>query len=517
MSFIATIINQRYYNDIIEASNGFFLAVADEIDLHKITNLVNSSSIVKFKVCKRFGICKNKSVSEIDEYFNSFKKLNQYAIKKEVSKYLKIPIISRVLNVYGNSKIINCDLEMQIEIDISSMLSNLFFQILNLYEQISILDKVESNKRILTYYIKASFVVDGILKEFKILDVVKDIPEARVPRDGIRLSANLVPVIKLQDLPYYANRFMNRYDIDGIVNVDEVVDKMGLTIIDAFTLKPVNGNKIKGLVCISSGIVEVEGCTLNVHEGTILIDKNLKDKSIGSYRFVVLHECIHYDLHKEFLIIRKQLMDINNENNNYDEFDAPKAIVDDIIKNNNQYSCESKIEWQANNIAGRVLVPSEMLISELAKKYEEYDYFNSNNKDRILKIIASDLAKFFGASKEEICIRMKQTSFFIGDIDLAPYETHELFPEEKEEIYNNDLTFRQLIDNGKVVYINNRCIINNEKYFDNGAITLYGKSHPNESMIFFNKSTGYDSYADDELFCTKSHKKLVYNVKDTKL
>lgn len=511
MSFISTVINHRYYSDIIEASNGFFLTVADEIDLHKITNLVKFSPNIKFKVCERFGICKGKDTNEIDAYFSSFKKLNQYSIKDEVSKYLKVPKINRVLNIYGNRKIINCDLEMQIDIDTSSMLSNLFYQVLNPYKQISVIEREDSKLKTLTYYIKASFVVDGIFKEFKVLDVVRDMPEARVPKDGIRLSANLVPVIKTVDLPYYVNRFMNKYDIDGIVDIDDVVDKMGLTIIDAFTLKPVKGNRIKGLVCISNGTVEVEECTLNVHEGTILIDKSLKDKSLGSYRFVVLHECVHYDLHKEFLTVRKQLMDINAESNNY-EMDIPRAIIDDIVKNDNQYSCESKVEWQANNIAGRVLVPSEMLVSELSKKYEEYDYFNADNKESILRVIASDLADLFGASKEEICIRMKQVSFFINDIDLAPYETPALFPEEKEEIYNTDVTFRQLIDDNKVVYVDNRCVINNDKYFNNGSITFYGRKHPNESMIFFKKNTNYDSYADDELYYVKPTKKLVDNI-----
>ena len=511
MSFISTVINHRYYSDIIEASNGFFLTVSDEIDLHKITNLVKFSPNIKFKVCERFGICKGKDTNEIDAYFSSFKKLNQYSIKDEVSKYLKVPKINRVLNIYGNRKIINCDIEMQIDIDTSSMLSNLFYQVLNPYKQMSVIEREDSKLKTLTYYIKASFVVDGIFKEFKVLDVVRDMPEARVPKDGIRLSANLVPVIKSVDLPYYVNRFMNKYDIDGIVDVDDVVDKMGLTIIDAFTLKPVKGNRIKGLVCISNGTVEVEECTLNVHEGTILIDKSLKDKSLGSYRFVVLHECVHYDLHKEFLTVRKQLMDINAESSNY-ETDTPRAIIDDIVKNDNQYSCESKVEWQANNIAGRVLVPSEMLVSELSKKYEEYDYFNADNKESILRVIASDLAELFGASKEEICIRMKQVSFFTNDIDLAPYETPALFPEEKEEIYNTDVTFRQLIDDNKVVYVDNRCVINNDKYFNNGSITFYGRKHPNESMIFFKKNTSYDSYADDELYYVKPTKKLVDNI-----
>ena len=84
MSFISTVINHRYYSDIIEASNGFFLTVADEIDLHKITNLVKFSPNIKFKVCERFGICKGKDTNEIDAYFSSFKKLNQYSIKDEV-------------------------------------------------------------------------------------------------------------------------------------------------------------------------------------------------------------------------------------------------------------------------------------------------------------------------------------------------------------------------------------------------------------------------------------------------
>ena len=316
-------------------------------------------------------------------------------------------------------------------------------------------------------------------------------------------------MIKTADLPYYVNRFMNKYDIDGIVDIDDVVDKIEFTIIDAFTLKPVKGNRIKWLVCILNGTVEVEECTLNVHEGTILIDKSLKDKSLGSYRFVVLHECVHYDLRKEFLTVRKQLMDINAESSNY-ETDTPKTIVDDIVKNSNQYSCESKIEWQANNIASRILVPSNLLITELAKKYEQYNYFNSNNKERILKIIASDLSELFGASKEEISIRMKQVSFFTNDIDLAPYETPALFPEEKDEIYSADATFKQLIDNNKIIYVNNRCVVNNEKYYNNGSITLYGKNHPRESMIYFKKrNCYYDSYADDELYYARSRKRMV--------
>ena len=44
MSFISIIINHRYYSDIIEASNGFFLTVADEIDsTHFWQNSVNGA------------------------------------------------------------------------------------------------------------------------------------------------------------------------------------------------------------------------------------------------------------------------------------------------------------------------------------------------------------------------------------------------------------------------------------------------------------------------------------------
>lgn len=128
-------------------------------------------------------------------------------------------------------------------------------------------------------------------------------------------------------------------------------------------------------------------------------------------------------------------MDLDVECNN--SVEMPKAIIDDIIKNDNVYSCESKIEWQANNIAGRVLVPSDMLITELSKKYEKYNYFNSDNKESILRIIASDLAKIFGALKEEM--------------------------------YNADDMFRELIDTNKVVYVNNRCVINDDKYYNAGA------------------------------------------------
>lgn len=510
MSFISTIIENRYYGDIVDASNAFFLAVSDEINLHKIANIAKMSPTLKFRVCERFGINQYKTGKELDNYFLSFKKLNQYAVKNEVAKYLKTPKINRVLNIYGNGKIINCDIEMQIVIDTSSMLSNLFYQVLNPYREVPIIEEVENNLKKITYYIKSSFVVDGIFKEFKILDVVRSMPKAREPKDGIHLSANLVPIIGQNDLQYFVEKIIDKYDIGNIVDIEKLVDKMGLTIIDAYTLKPIRGNKIKGLICISKGSVEVESLTINVNEGTILIDKNLKTKSLGSYRFVVLHECIHYELHKEFLTIRRQLMNITAENYNYENIDEPRAIIDDVLKNGNQNSCESKIEWQANSIAGRVLVQSDTLIRELAKKYDEYNYFHSDNKEYILKIIASDLAETFGTSREEMLIRMKQTSFFTSDIDLVPYETNTLYKEEKEEIYNTDTTFKELIDNNKIIYVNNRCLINDDKYIRDGKLTFYAMKHPHEAMLRFKKKNkGYDRYADDELFYTKSIKEVI--------
>ena len=506
MSFISTIIENRYFNDIVDASNGFFLAVSDEIDLHKITKIAKMSPTLKFRVCERFGIDDRQSGEELNNYFLSFGKLNQYAIKNEVAKYLKVPKINRVLNIYGNGKVINCDIEMKVNIDTNNMLSNLFYQVLNLYKEIPILEDKESNIKTITYYIKASFVVNEIFKEFKIIDVVKDIPEPRIPKNGIRLSANLVPIIKQSDLPYFTKRFIDKYDIGSIVNIENVASKMGLTIIDAFSLKPVRKNKVKGLICISKGRVDVEGFTINVEEGTILIDKNLKDKSIGSYRFVVLHECVHYDLHKEFLTVRRQLMNICSENYNYDE-EMPKAIIDDVIKNSNQESCESKVEWQANSIAGRVLVQEDVLVNELAKKYEEYNYFYADDKESLLKLIASDLAKTFGSSKEEMLIRMKQVSFFINDIDLAPYETSTLYPEEKNELYENDTTFKELIDKNKIVYIGNHCVVNNDRYVRDGRMTFYAKNNPREAMLHFRKrNKGYDRFADDELYSLKAIK-----------
>ena len=506
MSFISTIIENRYFNDIVDASNGFFLNVSDEIDLHKITKIAKMSPTLKFRVCERFGIDDRKSGEELNNYFLSFGKLNQYAIKNEVVKYLRTPKINRILNIYGNGKKINCDIEMQITIDTNNMLSNLFYQVLNPYQEISLLEEKESNIKTITYYIKSSFVVDGIFKEFKILDVVRDLPEARVPKNGISLSANLVPIIKSSDIPYFTKRFIEKYDIGSIVEIENVVSKMGLTIIDAFALKPVRKNKIKGLISISKGRVDVEGFTINVDEGTILIDKDIKEQSLGSYRFVILHECVHYELHKEFLTVRRQLMNICSENYNYDE-EMPKAIVDDILKNNNKELCESKVEWQANSIAGRVLVQDDTLINELAKKYDEYNYFYSDNKESLLKLIASDLAKDFGSSREEMLIRMKQVSFFINDIDLAPYETNTLFPEEKNELYENDTTFKELIDKNKIIYIGNYCVVNDERYVRDGKMTFYAKNNPLESMLRFRKkSWGYDRYADDELYSLKTTK-----------
>ena len=185
----------------------------------------------------------------IDEYFLKYGKYNQYAVKNEVAEYIKVPTIKNIINIFGNEKIINCDLEMEVKIDTCSMLSYLFYKIINPYEQIKLFEEDEKYK-IFNYYIQVSFEVNNILKNLKIINVKKDEPEKRIPKGSIEYTDDLIPKLKTKDISEYVNKFIKKYDINidekkfKQINVENIVNKMGLTVIDSFRLKKVKGNKV---------------------------------------------------------------------------------------------------------------------------------------------------------------------------------------------------------------------------------------------------------------------------------
>ena len=139
---------------------------------------------------------------------------------------------------------------------------------------------------------------------------------------------------------------------------------------------------------------------LKVDRSGIVVDYDcyMNAKFANRMRFSFAHELGHYFLHCD---IYAQL-DINTPED-WKEF-----------TNNLPESEYGKFEWQANEFAGRLLVPYDMLKSEVDKVYETIqknsdlrDYLNRDH-DAVLSGVAPTLHKKFGVSEDVIKYRVRR-------------------------------------------------------------------------------------------------------------
>jgi Zn-dependent peptidase ImmA (M78 family) len=65
------------------------------------------------------------------------------------------------------------------------------------------------------------------------------------------------------------------------------------------------------------------------------------------------------------------------------------------------------MEWQANKIAPRILMPLETTKIKIDELYEKYGYSdNDQERTEILERVIDDLADFYNVSKQSAKIRM---------------------------------------------------------------------------------------------------------------
>lgn len=69
------------------------------------------------------------------------------------------------------------------------------------------------------------------------------------------------------------------------------------------------------------------------------------------------------------------------------------------------------MEWQANNIAPRILMPLGQFKQKVDELYKQYDYVGTPLKLITMECIAQDLASFYEVSRQSVLIRMMECGY----------------------------------------------------------------------------------------------------------
>ena len=310
------------------------------------------------------------------------------------------------------------------------------------------------------------------LDKLVVTNVKPWIKDRKPVTSGIAASSNIVPILKKENLEKEATAFLEKYCPEALadpmpVPIEKIAtENLKLTVLQGHRIS--GDFSVLGQICFSKGKVMVQDifqCSeeeVEVSRGTILIDAyTYMDRNIGAVNNTLAHEVYHWHRHRLYAAIKQIL---KNE-----KFIAHRCPVNMTYpKANEEWSDEQRMEWQANNLAPRILMPLESFKKKVDELYLKYDFEHSELKLAALTTIADDLAKFFVVSRQSALIRMTETGYPEAQMVLQQFDDNNVHSyislEDVFYEYSNNRDFRKLLDSGKFRYVEGYVIINDDKY-----------------------------------------------------
>lgn len=368
---------------------------------------------------------------------------------------------------------------------------------------------------------------DG-LQDFCVTDVSIYMKEKEHKQN--RLSEYLVPVISKEELDQVAETFLKRYYPEALekpmkVPARKIAKRMGLRV---HKVHLTQFGTIFGQIYFSDSRIKYYDINTGtykkakVKKGTILIDPDVFFmRNIGSVNNTIIHECVHWDLHKKFFELEK----LYNR-----EARAISCQVREGAQSEKNRTPVDWMEWQANALAPRILMPEKQTrikIEELIAKYQKCN--EKGYTYTIFEAVVDELSEFFEVSKVAAKIRMidlgyKQAigvynyvdeqyvpSHSFDEIALKNNQTFSISAQDVLYEYAAKPAFRELMDSGQFLYVNAHVCINDPKYIQENAggyatLTEYARNHIDECCLIFdvkakkNARYGIEYYREAVLF-----------------
>jgi DNA-binding Xre family transcriptional regulator len=410
--------------------------------------------------------------------------------------------------------------------------------------ELTIAETVKRNREVDSgvqwFIISCSAVLKNGIKDFSISEI--DVYNNNYVGKENNLSEYLVPIIYKEQLDDIAEDFLKKYYPEALeeplkINTEELANRMGLSIEHLHLTKSCT---VFGQIYFSDSktrfyepgqeIYE----NLEVKRGTILVDpKVFFMRNLGTVNNTIVHECFHWDRHKLFF----ELQNIYNP-----ELEGITCKVREGRKVKDIKTPFDWMEWQANHAAPRILMPAKTTkekIEELIKKNEKI--LPNGRRADIIESVIFELKDFFGVSIMSAKIRMIDLGYkeaegvfnFVDNhyalnhsFELEKYKDGQTYTIKAQDAlyqYAANLEFREVIDSGNYIFVDNHFCINDSKYVrinDSGSPTLtdYALQHIDECCIVFesrlreNREYGIDYYTECALFHSAISDKIIENV-----
>lgn len=340
------------------------------------------------------------------------------------------------------------------------------------------------------------------------------------------LTKYLVPYIYAKDLDKHAERFLEKYCPRALeepmpLPIKEIVENIGLTVYHA----PLPDG-IFGRTYFNDANVEVftnKACTetadRTICPGTILVNPDVVFmRNIGSTNNTVIHECVHWDKHYKFFELQKLL--------NPDIQAISCAVVEDYKKKSNELEDElSWMEWQANALAPKILIPAKTgkaKLSEILNRLHRA-YRGRLRDGYVMELAISEFADFFKVSTTAAKIRAVELGFeqaagvfnFVDGKNYPPFSFKKgsLKKGQTFVIDRNNVIIQSLLNPDlsediaarRFIHAGGLLVINDPQYVSivedsEPTLTEYALEHVDECCLVFDRTTRVSTQYDDSFY-----------------
>lgn len=379
--------------------------------------------------------------------------------------------------------------------------------------------EVDTKTKFVSVY--AEVELDAGIKNFRIYNTEFKSDQYKKSRN-LKLSKDWVPYIRKKDFDDIAEKFLRKYYPQALtqptpVPVETIVSEMGLSIHQE---KLTIDNSVFGKMVFKDTDVEViedeKLVSKHFNKGSILVDEDVVFKrNVGSYNNTVIHECVHWELHKVFHEV-KMVLDKDHS--------QVSSWTEENLADSSMWTSLDWMEWQANGIAPRILMPKVQTRIKIRELFQTLTLVNPDiSRSELVQEVVDNLATFFEVSRQAAKIRMIDLGFkeangvynYLDDRYMHNF-AFELEAFDKGSSYtitSNDLcfeycfneSFRQIIDRNKFIYVDNHLCLKDKKFIymtkDGPIMTDYAYEHMDECCLIFKvKSKNFTSISNETYY-----------------
>lgn len=371
-----------------------------------------------------------------------------------------------------------------------------------------------------TYNVFFKALLENGLQQVKITNI-EDYNPNTYERDR-SLSQNLVPYMYEEDVEKHAEDFLKRHYPKALLQpmaipVEEIVQSMGMKLFYAPLEEGIFGKTYFGSekVKVYTNILQKEIVEIITEPGTMLINPDVYFMyNIGTANNTIIHECVHWDRHRRAFELQKLLQG----NIGHISCEIVEGEYNGIGP---EESALKWMEWQANQLAPRILMPEKTTRRVFNKILA--DVHTTRPMQRYAETLEETVglvANYFSVSRLAAKLRLFELGFeevegtcvYCDGKGLPPYafkkglldKNHSFVIDEENLIRSIVMTpkLMELYAKGVLVYANCMLCFNDPRYVmpnenNQYILTDYAIEHVDECCFLFKRNyNAGDKYSD---------------------